>query len=101
MAGKNSRSSKTAHVLNLLSGGTPEVKPDAVPPSREAPPPAPLDACSGTEGEGAGAEGAGAEGVGGGVSKTWGEASPSAAEAGDAGGTGEGAAVCSEEASSS
>ena len=28
MAGKNSRSSKTAHVLNLLSGGTPEVKPD-------------------------------------------------------------------------
>ena len=37
MAGKNSRSSKTAHVLNLLSGGTPEVKPDAVPPSREAP----------------------------------------------------------------
>ncbi len=32
MAGKNSRSSKTAHVLNLLSGGTPEVKPDAVPP---------------------------------------------------------------------
>ena len=30
MAGKNSRSSKTAHVLNLLSGGTPEVKPDAV-----------------------------------------------------------------------
>ena len=42
MSGKNSRSSKTAHVLNLLSGGTPEVKPDAVPPSREAPPPAPL-----------------------------------------------------------
>ena len=41
MAGKNSRSSKTAHVLNLLSGGTPEVKPDAVPPPREAPPPAP------------------------------------------------------------
>ena len=39
MAGKNSRSSKTAHVLNLLSGGTPEVKPDAVPPPREAPPP--------------------------------------------------------------
>ena len=37
MAGKNSRSSKTAHVLNLLSGGTPEVKPDAVPP-----PPPPL-----------------------------------------------------------
>ena len=43
MAGKNSRSSKTAHVLNLLSGGTPEVKPDAVPPPREAPPPAPLE----------------------------------------------------------
>ena len=36
MAGKNSRSSKTAHVLNLLSGGTPEVKPDAVPPPRAA-----------------------------------------------------------------
>lgn len=46
MAGKNSRSSKTAHVLNLLSGGTPEVKPDAVPPSREAPPPAPLEPAS-------------------------------------------------------
>ena len=46
MAGKNSRSSKTAHVLNLLSGGTPEVKPDAVPPPREAPPPAPLEAPS-------------------------------------------------------
>ena len=43
MAGKNSRSSKTAHVLNLLSGGTPEVKPDAVPPPREAPPPTPLE----------------------------------------------------------
>ena len=43
MAGKNSRSSKTAHVLNLLSGGTPEVKPDAVPPPREAPSPRPLE----------------------------------------------------------
>ena len=41
--GQNSRSSKTAHVLNLLSGGTPEVKPDAVPPPREAPPPPPLE----------------------------------------------------------
>ena len=43
MAGKHSRSSKTAHVLNLLSGGTPEVKPDAVPPPREAALPHPLE----------------------------------------------------------
>lgn len=45
MAGKNSRSSKTAHVLNLLSGGTPEVKPDAVPPLQGSTSPRPFGAC--------------------------------------------------------
>lgn len=41
MAGKNSRSSKTAHVLNLLSGGTPGGKAGrgAAPPGKHLPPP--------------------------------------------------------------